>query len=356
MARCIRTALMALLVSAASGAHTAGAQSLTLSLFERYLDSLRQQSGIPGLSAAVVQDGKIVWERGFGVSDVERAVAARPDTPYDISGLTATLSATVLLEQCIETGHATLDDRLQRWVPFFGNPDPTLRDVLTHRSSSGGFKYDADRYAMLTGAIEACTRGVLTPFRLTIAQKIFDRLGMADSVPGQTVDGSSPDDRGLFSDSQFDRFGRVLQRLALPYRVTGGTPALNTGAPKVMNASTGAVSTVRDLARYDGALNDVVLLHRDTLSDMWSSARSASGAAMPTGLGWFVQNYSGQIVYWQFGLTQGAYSSLILKVPGKHLTLILLANSDGLSAPFALQEGDVNASLFARVFLRLFIG
>ena len=77
---------------------------------------------------------------------------------------------------------------------------------------------------------------------------------------------------------------------------------------------------------------------------------------MPTGLGWFVQNYNGQPVYWQFGLSQGAYSSLILKVPGKHLTLILLANSDGLSAPFALQEGDVNASLFARAFLRLFVG
>ena len=61
-------------------------------------------------------------------------------------------------------------------------------------------------------------------------------------------------------------------------------------------------------------------------------------------------------MYWQFGLTQGAYSSLMLKLPAKHLTLILLANSDGLSAPFGLQEGDVTASLFARAFLRLFVG
>jgi CubicO group peptidase (beta-lactamase class C family) len=356
MARYIRTALLALLVSVVSGAHPVGAQSLTFSLFERYVDSLRQQSGIPGLSGAIVQDGRIVWERGFGMSDVERSVAARPDTPYDISGLTATFSAAVLLEQCVETGHATLEDRLQSWVPFFSNPDPTLRDVLTHRSSSGGFKYDADRYAMLTGAIEACTRGVPTPFRLTVAQKIFDRLGMADSVPGQTVDGSSPSDHGYFTDGQLDRFGRVLQRLALPYRATGGTQTLNTSPPKVMNAATGAVSTVRDLARYDGALNDVVLLHRETMSDMWSSARTTSGAVMPTGLGWFVQNYNGQVVYWQFGLTQGAYSSLMLKLPGKHVTLILLANSDGLSAPFGLQEGDVTASLFARAFLRLFVG
>jgi hypothetical protein len=77
---------------------------------------------------------------------------------------------------------------------------------------------------------------------------------------------------------------------------------------------------------------------------------------MPTGLGWFVQNYNGQRIYWQFGSTPGAYSSLLVKVPGKGLTLILLANSDGLSAPFGLQDGDVNASLFARAFLRLFVG
>ena len=125
---------------------------------------------------------------------------------------------------------------------------------------------------------------------------------------------------------------------------------------KSLNAATGAISTVRDLARYDGALDGGTLLHRDTMALMWANAPTAGGAAMPTGLGWFVQNYNGQRIYWQFGLTPGAYSSLLLKVPGKNITLILLANSDGLSAPFALQDGDVNASLFARAFLRLFVG
>jgi hypothetical protein len=45
----------------------------------------------------------------------------------------------------------------------------------------------------------------------------------------------------------------------------------------------------------------------------------------------------------------------VLKVPARDLTLILLANSDGLSAPYALSDGDVTASLFARLFLRLFV-
>jgi hypothetical protein len=43
----------------------------------------------------------------------------------------------------------------------------------------------------------------------------------------------------------------------------------------------------------------------------------------------------------------------LLKVPDRHVTFILLANSDGLSAPFHLETGDVSKSLFATLFLRL---
>ena len=75
---------------------------------------------------------------------------------------------------------------------------------------------------------------------------------------------------------------------------------------------------------------------------------------MPTGLGWFVQKYNGQTIVWQFGQTTNAYSSLMLKIPAKRLTLILLANSDGLSSYFDLASGDVTKSLFAVLFLRLF--
>jgi CubicO group peptidase (beta-lactamase class C family) len=307
------------------------------------------------MSAAVVQDGRIVWERGFGLSDVEHSIAAQPHTPYHIADLTEVLSSTLFLEQCVETGHAGLDDRLQQWMPSFAEQGTTARDVLTHRSQSGNFKYDGGRYATLTGFIEACIQKNPLPFRQAMTEKLFERLGMADSVPAQNVDDASADDRAIFSDSQLERFSRVLQRMALPYRVSGGNPSVNTGVSKSLNAATGAISTVRDLARFDAVLDDG-LLHRDTMAAMWSSARTTSDAVMPTGLGWFIQNYNGKLVYWQFGLTPGAYSSLIIKVPDKHLTLILLANSDGLSAPFSLQDGDINTSLFARAFLRLFVG
>jgi CubicO group peptidase (beta-lactamase class C family) len=59
-------------------------RSLPISLFERYLESLRQQAGIPGLSVAIVQNGQLVWEAGFGFQDVDGLVRATPDTVYPV--------------------------------------------------------------------------------------------------------------------------------------------------------------------------------------------------------------------------------------------------------------------------------
>ena len=77
--------------------------------------------------------------------------------------------------------------------------------------------------------------------------------------------------------------------------------------------------------------------------------------AAPTGLGWFVQNYRGTPVIWQFGLIDNAYSAMIVKVPSRRATMILLANSDGLAIPFQLDAGDVTRSPFALVLLKMLL-
>jgi hypothetical protein len=88
------------------------------------------------------------------------------------------------------------------------------------------------------------------------------------------------------------------------------------------------------------------------LSLAWENA-----GAVPTGLGWFVQHYNGERVVWHFGLKRDANSALIVKLPSRGLTLILLANSDGLvGPPYNLSDGSVTSNLFASLFLRLFLG
>jgi hypothetical protein len=100
------------------------------------------------------------------------------------------------------------------------------------------------------------------------------------------------------------------------------------------------------------ALRDNLLLTPQTRLGAWTNV-TVGGVPLPTGLGWFVQGYNGQMLVWHFGLVKDAWSSLILKVPNRDLTFILLANSDGLSAPFALENGDVTSSAFAKLFLRM---
>jgi CubicO group peptidase (beta-lactamase class C family) len=351
MRRFTRIALTAVFVSIAVAPYASAQQELTFSLFGRYLDALRVQANIPGLSAAIVQNGQIVWDAGFGFADAERVIRADANTPYHISGLTETLSSALLLEGCVETGHLALDDRIQQRAMTAPDGTITIRDALTHRSSGGTFKYDPGRYAALTGVAESCIQKDLMPFRQALTVRVFERLGMIDSVPAQNVDDASADDRVQFTAAELDRFSGVLKRLAIPYRISGSAVSPNTGTDKSVDASTGAISTVRDLARFDSAIDSAGLLHRDSMAAMWTTQ-----SGMPTGLGWFVQTYNGQPLYWQFGSAPGAYSSLFLKVPSSRLTLILLANSDGLSEPFSLQNGDVTSSLFARTFLRLFVG
>jgi hypothetical protein len=60
-------------------------------------------------------------------------------------------------------------------------------------------------------------------------------------------------------------------------------------------------------------------------------------------------------VVWHYGYWPESFSSLYLKLPERKIALILLANSDGLSASFLLGAGDVTRSAFANSFLRRFV-
>ena len=72
MGRFTRIALAALLVSLVVTPHAIAQQELTFSLFERYIDALRVQANIPGMSAAIVQDERVTWNAGFGFAERRR--------------------------------------------------------------------------------------------------------------------------------------------------------------------------------------------------------------------------------------------------------------------------------------------
>jgi CubicO group peptidase (beta-lactamase class C family) len=317
---------------------------------ETYLESLRVQAGIPGMSAAVVQDGEVVWERGFGFQNVSARVRATPDTPYMIGGVGGALT-TVLLLQCMEERRLSLDEPVSTYGLSLPEPGVTLRKLLSH-TSTDVFAYSPERFAQLSTAVEWCAP---QPYAKSVAHRLLDRLVMKDSVPGTDLtapDAVLPED--LYDPADLERYRRVVSRMAVPYRVDGRGRVERTELPPAQLTPVGGlVSTVRDLARFDAALQSGLLLRDDTLALAWSPTAVRDGSTAPTGLGWFVQSHRAGRLVWNFGVVPGAYSSLMLTLPERHLTFILLANSDGLSAPFPLGAGDVTRSLFATFFLKL---
>jgi CubicO group peptidase (beta-lactamase class C family) len=338
--RTARLTIVVLLAGVAFAPRTA-AQGLTFTLFERYLDTLREQALIPGLSAAIVQDGSVVWDRGFGMATLESFVPATAITPYPIGDLSQTFASTLLLKRCVDDGHLTLGDRVLRWLPLYSEPQTTVSQLLRHISSSGAFSYNPSRYATVTDVVEECARG---DYPLILMDVILDRLAMIDSVPGEDLGVAS----ATFERLKRERYVDTLKKIATPYRIDRGRAVRSSYQLKTLSAANGIVSSARDLAKYDAALDDDDLMAPGTKALAWTAS-----TGVPTGLGWFVQRYNGELIVWHMGYSKDAYSSLIIKVPARHLTMILLANSDGLGSSTILSDGDVTKSLFATLFLRL---
>jgi hypothetical protein len=234
---------------------------------------------------------------------------------------------------------------MRRWNSSFPE-SATLAQVLSH-SSTGSFQYDPARYAALTPVLEDCGDEPLPP---GVANAIFNRFGMSASVPGHDLL-ENPASRQFFTSGDYGRYASTLGRVAAAYKVDASRRATKADYAKPsLTTATGIVSTVRDLVRFDTALDAGALIESDTRNAAWQRVGSS-----PAGLGWFVHSHNGERIVWHFGLARDAYSALYIKVPGRKLTLILLANSDGLAAPYSLSNGDLSPSLFAQLFLKLFV-
>lgn len=320
-----------------------------LPVLDNYLEALRKQAGIPGMSAVVVREGVVIWEKGYGYQNTASKIPATPDTPYLVGDLSGTLAAVMLLE-CSERRQLNLDDPIRKYGGELPEANVTIAQVLSHTTPGveEPFNYSPERYAQLTAVMEHC--GEARSYRKSVAL-LLDRAAMQDSVPGTDLWRSDSVLReGEFDSGELDRYRRVLDRMALPYKVDTRLRAERTDLPPMtMSAEGGLVSTVRDLARLDAMLEPNRILHQETLDLAWMPVNSAS----PMGLGWFVQSHRNERVVWHFSNIGNAYSGLLLKLPDRKITFILLANSDGLSATFQLPAGNVTKSLFASLFLRL---
>lgn len=353
MRRALAATLVGIFVLASVPARAA---DVVYTWFGDYVEALRVQLGIPGLAAAIVGPTDVVWERGFGYQDVARSMQMRADTPIPADGLTQVFTASFLL-QCAEENRLSLDDPIGAYIADAPEPTATFRQLLSHttRSAAGlTFLYKPERLDALAGVVRRCEGASY----LSATAQELDRLAMVYSVPGADVLSFLPPPDPLEPVSESTRYSSALERLTKLYAVdaqkrasvVGLTPAAQTLSP-----STGLITTVHDYAQFDLALRGGILMTPETLAEAWRPATDTTGKSLPHGLGWFVQSYNGEPVIWQFGSAGDAgSSSMVITMPTRGVTLVLMANSPGLVKTFPLAKGDVTASPFARIFLSLF--
>lgn len=355
------------------------------------IELLRTALHIPGLSVAIAENQEIGFAGGFGLADLEREVAASADTPYHIASLTKPFAAAVIMK-LVEQGLLALDtpvaeiledaefplgpggamvygyrnacQRLRELsedpaLPFAAllrgyegdRETVTVRHHITHTAHGkpgSAYKYNGFLFGFLAMIVATVSK---REFRDLLVEWITGPLDMARTVPNLD---SAAEEEALRQRAHYYRWtnDRSFTPSDWPPPTWGKwTNTIGLEVTQKIGASSGMVSTVLDLAKFDAAMDQNIVVSAQSKAEMYTPAQSHSGAPLPYGLGWFVQDLYGTEVIWHYGLEGDTYSSLWLKVPSVNTTMILLANCDRASRPFILGSGDVLRSPFASLFM-----
>ena len=307
---------------------------------DRVDDYVREQMRlrhVPGLALAVVRDGRVLKERGYGLASVELDVPATPATVFEIGSVTKQITAACVM-LLVEEGKVALDDPVSKYVPESPGAwrGVTVRHLLTHTSGIknynglAGFEltehltraefvkrigaypplfapgeahsYGNVNYSLL-GYVVAQASG--KPYWQFVNERIFRPLGM-----------TSAHDR----DPHY-----VLKNRAQGYEWEDGqlvgrdydlTDVFSAGA---------VVSTVQDLEKWDAALFGGRVLKPSSLEQVWTPVRLNSGKTYPYGFGWYVETLRGHAVRRHTGQTAG-FAASNAYFPEDRLTVIVLSN------------------------------
>lgn len=98
-----------------------------------FVEKARSDAEVPGLAVAVVQNGRIILERGFGTTEIgKRGTAITPQTLFMIGSATKSLT-TLLMARLVESKKLAWDSPVTELLPTFALGDPRLTETMTLR-------------------------------------------------------------------------------------------------------------------------------------------------------------------------------------------------------------------------------
>lgn len=302
-----------------------------------------EKSKIPGMSVAVVKDGKVIKAAGYGFANLETKTPARADSVYQIGSVTKQFTATAVL-MLHEEGKIGLDDPLSKYLPDV--PETwklvTIRQLLTHTSGIKSYTNVKD--------FEKTLRKDFTPKELlaTVEKEPlefapgtkWDYSNTGYFLLGLVIEKASGKPYAAFMTERiFQPLGMTATRIndlraVVPNRATGysQTPEgiVNGGytSPTQPFAAGAILSTVNDLAKWDLALTAGKLLKADSWKAAWTPVTLADGKTVDYGFGWNLDERKGHKRVHHGGGIPG-FLSYALRLPDDKLTVIVLTNSDG---------------------------
>jgi CubicO group peptidase (beta-lactamase class C family) len=320
--------------------------------FDREVTECAKLLKLPGLSVAIVQDGAIVHRLSLGFADLESKRPPTDESIFWLASVTKSFSA-VMMMQYQQEGRISLEDPLIKYpftsLGFFPqriDPNVQLKHVLSHTSESTpgtAFVYNGGRYNFIYGVFQQMS-GLKFPEAYTheLETRIVQPLGLEATLAGYPNTNQAV----------------VRARIVTPYSYNSEKQefAVNRDALKPGTAypASGLLSCVKDLAAYTTALDGDRLLMKASYQKMTSPFICNDGRASAYGLGWFVTDFNGVALHWAYGLGDSD-SSILVRVPSRNLSLILLCNSSFATAPSRFGSGNPLTSPFVVSFLKHFV-
>ncbi len=315
----------------------AGQQNISAKL-DSYVQAEMYRQKIPGVSLAIVRDGRVVILKSYGLANVEHRVPVKPETVFQSGsiGKQFTAAAVMIL---VEDGKISLEDRITKFFPDAPATwsNVTVRHLLNHTSGMGDYpaevelrrdytegeyfeyfkkaplsfepgarwEYSNVGYAILGILIRKVTGKFYGDF---LQEKIFQPLGMTTARVISEAD--------------------IIPNRAAGYRLVAGalknqewvSPSTNTTADGSLYFS------ILDLAKWDAALYKGKPLKQSSLAQMWAPTILNDGRQKGYGFGWHAETIHNRRVVFHGGAWQG-FKSHIVRFLDDRLTIIFFANS-----------------------------
>lgn len=315
---------------------------------DSFVQGMMKDGEIPGLSLAVVENGKLIYSKAYGYANLARATPVTTEHTFQIGSITKSFAAVAVM-LLVEDGKIKLDDPVSTYlgpVPAAWEPI-TVRHFLNHTS---GMPEDFDR----TDLEAFWSRPGDAEF-LQLAKKysLLNTPGTAYSYSntgynliGLIIAKASGKSYGRFLQERI--FGPLTMNATRVMHPQDSLAALTTGYVKnngrieeynglaasrsyLGGAASGIESTPQDIAKFDAALQAGVLPSLASQTEMWTNSAlvqapiSSADTGVYYGLGWYLSTVDGyRKVYHSGGMP--AYISDFIRYPREGISVIVLTN------------------------------